>query len=463
MSNRNKKWHECNVLQIEDSALRLWRFHAADPHCPLKEKSQFEIGGMLPKKIGKASHNPFWGKLNIAWIPENHAFVRAIQMPECAPDELSQMLEFQIEKLSPAPVGQIVWSYECIPSGSKGQLTVLLILAQSEIIEQQLKRIEAAGYYADRLEVPWCHELIRIDRGIDRIWIRLTKTNAGIVALLAWILDQSLWNAMILRLPEGEKGALSLVEQLEKTAWTGEVEGWLQTIPPITICGEGEWIHAWKKILEDWSSHNVMMDLAPEPLEMASLSAQRATQNSSHSNLLPQAHRTRYRQQYVDGLWARGIGVMMLFYILGVLIYFIALEWMETESIALQSRVHSAGALYTNVLKMQERIDILQEQIDLKFSALDCLLVISKALPAEMSLDSFAFLGGKELRLSGKVETSAREKVTEYHRALIRAESGENKLFASVSDPAISPNRVRGKGANQSEWNFNCELQRSGF
>ncbi len=465
MSKRKKKWHECNVVQICEPAAHLWQFNASGRNFALKSETEEIDGSPLPQKIvGKTWQNLIQGKLNIGWISHDQVFLRTVQMPECEADELRQMLEFQLEKLSPAPVAQIAWSYELIPSSVDGQVTVLLIIVESDVIERHLTEFEQVGFQADRLEVPWCHELITLDRSSDRIWIRLGESNGAIVALVVWILEGTAQNVMVMHLPNSDEGTLSLTEQLDRTAWTGELEAWLSTIPAVTVCGESSVTEPWIDALKEWSAHPVSSETAPEPVEIATLGAKRATQGESQSNLLPEAHQIRYKQQYIDGMWMKGVGTMVLFYIFGILIYFVMLEWMHRDSIDLQTRVRASAVQYTNVLKMQAHLDILQEQVDLKFSALDCLRVISEELPTELTLDSFKFHMGKTLSLYGKVPTADAGKVTDYHRALINAKTGEQKLFATVSDPTINAARGRGRSAStESRWSFTCELERSGF
>ena len=46
----------------------------------------------------------------------------------------------------------------------------------------------------------------------------------------------------------------------------------------------------------------------------------------SEGNLLPAEFSTRYRQQFVDRLWMRGLGAVVVLYLLGVLVYFARLE-----------------------------------------------------------------------------------------------------------------------------------------
>ncbi|MCS1411564.1 MAG: hypothetical protein M2R45_04764 [Verrucomicrobia subdivision 3 bacterium] len=466
MSKRKRKWHECNVVQADEAAVHLWQFNASDRNFALKSE-RTETGGspLPPKTVGKTWQNLIQGKLNIAWLPENQVFLRTIQLPECErEEELRQMLEFQLEKLSPAPISQIVWSYEIIPSSAEGQVTVLLIIVEATIVESELERFESAGCQPDRLEVPWCHELVLVDRATDQLWVRLGQQGDDIVALTAWIIDQTVQHVTLAKLPNTDEGAQSLTEQLDRTAWTGELEGWLSDIPAVQLCSDSEADVLWQERLESWSAHPLETQRARLPQELATISAQRATRSDSRANLLPEGHRTRYRQQYIDGMWMKGIGTIMLMYIFGVLIYFAMLEWIQREYSDLQMQGRTTAQQYTNVLKMQARIDVLQEQVDLKFSALECLRVISEQLPTELRLDSFKFYMGKTLSLYGKVSTADTEKVIDYHRALINAELGDAKLFSNVSDPSITAARGQSRTlSTDSRWSFTCELERSGF
>lgn len=464
MSKRKKKWHDCNVVHLSDTAVKLWQFNASERNFALKSELKESEGNPLPEKlVGKTWQNLIQGRLNIAWVPQGQAFFRTVQLPECEQEELEQMLEFQLEKLSPVPVGQIVWSYEKIPSGTPGQVTVLLIIVESEIIEHQLEGLEATGYHPDRLEVPWSHELLSLDRSKDRVWIRLGEENDTVTALVVWVLNETIQNVMILRVPNSDEGTLSLTEQLDRTAWTGELEGWLSTIPPVTVNGETDLRTPWVKALAEWSDHEVTTEDPTEEKAIAEQSAKRATQDQSNSNLLPDEHVTRYRQQYIDGMWMKGVGTMVLFYIFGVLIYFVMLEWMYRESQNKQTLLRTTALQYTNALKMQARVAVLQEQIDLKFSALECLRVISEELPTELTLNSFKFHMGKTVSLFGSVPTSDSGLVTAYHKALIDATLNGEKLFATVSDPSINSARGSRGSSGQSSWSFTCELERSGF
>ncbi len=454
MKPRKKKWHECNVAQAGNTAACLWQFHISDRHYALKSEIAETAGNSLPRKAaGKTWRQLLRQRLNIAWLPENCAFLRVIQMPECEAEELRQMLEFQLEKVSPFPISQIVWSYETLPAAEAGQQTVLILLAEASAVETHLDTLEHAGYQPDRLEAPWCHELLALDRSADQLWIRLEQQGENIIALTAWILGQTLRHVALAQLPDTEAGRQSLIEQLDRAAWTGEMEGWLSSIPPATLCCSPEGAGRWSAVLQSWSARPVQTQAAPPPAELAALSARRAARGESQANLLPETRRIRYRQQYIDGMWMKGGGVLALLYTFIILSYFVMLEWVKGDNRNLQAQVRATALQYTNVLKTQARVNLLQEQMDLKFSALECLRTVSEKLPAELTLTLFRFDKGRTLQLRGTAPTGQSLKVTAYQRDLLNAQVGEDKLFQDVKVTEI--------GDASGSWVFECTLART--
>ena len=164
--------------------------------------------------------------------------------------------------------------------------------------------------------------------------------------------------------------------------------------------------------------------------------------------------------ELVDGLWwssLKGCGL----YIFAVGIYFAAMVE-ETENPDLQVAMRSRANAFTNTMALQAKVNILQEQVDLKYSALDSLRMISELMPDGMSLLSFNFRQGKIVTLRGNIPTDQTAKVTDYHESLIGAQVDGKPLFESVSDPTISATGTSRRNPVQSStWSFNCELRRS--
>ncbi len=68
-----------------------------------------------PDMVGKDWQTIFRNKLNIAWLPADKVFFRALQLPSSDAAEIASMVELQLEKVSPLPVTHIVWSVYLLP------------------------------------------------------------------------------------------------------------------------------------------------------------------------------------------------------------------------------------------------------------------------------------------------------------------------------------------------------------
>ena len=92
-----------------------------------------------PAVVGKDWHTLFRDKLNIAWLPADKVFFRAVQLPSSDPAEVASMVELQLEKLSPLPVTHIVWSIYLLPRLSDKpealQMVIVIIAARSAVEE----------------------------------------------------------------------------------------------------------------------------------------------------------------------------------------------------------------------------------------------------------------------------------------------------------------------------------------
>ena len=465
---RKERWNDCNVIHALPDLKRLWHFGVSEKKLTQKARSNHPgVEPIPPQQIEQIWRQFLQKRLNIALLPADKVFLRVVHLPKGEDaDEMRQMLEFQLEKLSPLPVAQIVWSFEFLPCPDPTQATILLILSERSEIELLLEDLESVGYQTDRIELPVLHPLTQQISKENHVRIELQERNQDhFDCLVSWHIEGWIRHVGLVKLPNSKEGATLLVDNLNNTAWTGELEGWMGEAPAVEIAHDQTMPESWLHPLKNWTPQSVSSHPSVNEDDRARTSAERATRHESRANLMPDEIRTKYRQQYIDGMWMSSLIGMVGLYIFGVLIYFAALEWRRGENIQLQTNMRSKANVYTNTMKLQAKVNILQEQVDLKYSALDCLKTISEMMPDGMSLVSFNFRQGKLLTLRGSVPTSQTIKVTDYHEALIEAEIGERTLFAKVSDPSITSTsrKPRGNAETMSTWSFNCELKRSGF
>lgn len=457
---KRTRWHVCNVVEAGGAARRLWQFSGSGNATTPQLETTLANGQPFPAKaVSKDWRHLVQPKLNIAWLPADQVFLRVAELPKCEPAELIAMVELQLEKLSPLPVNQIVWSVEPLgPANDELQTVIVLIVARG-LVEQHLGSLESQGFLADRLELPWLHPLAATEATGDEVWLYLQAPPNKTICLAAWFVGGRLRTLNLFHLPGTPDAVKQLTQQLTQIAWAAEMEGWLPTALDWHLVADPQAAATWEPPLRAWAGRPVEVRPAPSPTELAALNIQRLTRGASRANLLPPEYSTRYRQQYVDRLWMRGLGGIIALYLVGLLIYLTAVQWLNFQLDGLKHEVKNLAGSYTNALLLKARIEIAQETLDLKTAALDCYQVAVEKLPENLQLTSLAFQRGQKLVLFGTASAEEAQKVTEYVEAL-----GKVSLQGSNGPPYFSkvePPRIQGGiGGQPFRWDFACTLNR---
>jgi hypothetical protein len=448
------RWHSCNILESAKNAQRLWQFSAGGKFALQREESRVANQPLPEKIIGKDWQTLFQPKLNVAWLPANRVFLSVVQIPKADLAETRSMIELQLEKISPLPVAQIVWGFELLPhTASDMQSAIVIVVARSHV-EEFLGQLEGQGYLADRLELPFLDQLraTRIDG--DGAWIFPGIGPDNYSCLIAWWYGGVLQNLCLIHLPPSADRSRLLQEQLSQMTWAGELEGWLTSPPHYRLVADG--------ILgEDWKT--LFLAAAPvetvppvPPAELAALTARRAVSNGVMTNLLPAEYTARYRQQFIDRIWMRSLGAVLVLYLLGIGAYFASVSFLQWKLGRVQNAIAAIGPVYTNAMQLRERVRVLQDQLDLQFAALDCYKAIADYLPPELTLDSIQFDRGHKLTLFGTAASADNEKVWDFNEKMKMAMVKGQPLFSKVNPPPTNPRQ----GA-QLSWSFSCELKRT--
>jgi hypothetical protein len=447
--------HSCNVLEVGPDSRQLWQFSVGGGKVSLNSEQRLPLNAPLPlRTVGRGWSSIWQKKLNIAWLPGEHVFLRVARFPACDRRELLSMVELQLEKLSPLPLNQIVWTVETLPLASGDLQTVIVIVVERKVVEEFLGRLEGAGYLADCLELPVLHQLISSRLEGDGVRVFLNSHESHVSCLVAWLFDGALQSLTLLALPAGEAGPALLCDGIARVAWAGEFEGWLTSKPRIHIAADAEILPRFQSALSDWSGDEVEVHASATLPALAEFSASRSLKAEPSANLLPSEFAARYRQQFIDRLWMRGMGGLIVAYLAGVLIYLVALQFRKHEKTRVEREVAALSHAYTNALQLKAKARLLQEQANLRFAALDCLKAVSELLPGDLTLKSFHLTGGKKLTLLGEAPVDQSARVTEFNSLLGATTIHGAPLFARVNPPEINTRA----GATAS-WRFECELR----
>ena len=149
------RFNSCNLLQAGVDTRRVWQFDARSAGFKLNREHAAHGGNALPSGVVEKSWSSLWQpKLNVAWLPSDCVFLRVVHLPAGSPAEVHSMIELQLERLSPIPITQMVWSVQVLGTTPAGLQTAIITFAERKAVEDFLGKLESQGYLADRLELP---------------------------------------------------------------------------------------------------------------------------------------------------------------------------------------------------------------------------------------------------------------------------------------------------------------------
>jgi hypothetical protein len=459
------RWNTCNILHVAPDAKRLWQFDAKGKGFVLGREQRVPHAEPLPAKFVAKSWTSLWQpKLNVAWLPGESVFLRVVELPAANADETFSMVELQLEKLSPIPVTQIVWTMHLLgthqsPAKADGTVeslqSVIVVIAARSVVEEFLGRLERDGFLSDRLEAPMLDQLEAVAPKADSVWLFPLTLGGQNSALVAWWFGGAWRNLSFVTLPPAGDRAAELKAQLALLAMSGEVEGWLTAQPEWNLVADPVNATEWEQLLRTGLNEPVRVTPPPSAVELAGRSASRAAASEAKINLQPAEYSERYREQFFDRLWLHGLGYAGLLYALGLAVYFCAATWKGYQARGMEARVAAISGSYTNAIQLKARLGVLEERSALRFAALDLWQLVAQDLPATITLQRFSFANGQKLSLSGTAPQDQLNTLFDFNAALKKATLKGQPVFDPLTGDAVNPRSI---GNGQVSWSLSLDL-----
>jgi hypothetical protein len=450
------RWSTCNILQSGSETRELWGFSAAGEGFRLNHHELKLPNEPLPaSQIGKDWQTLYRKKLNVAWLPSDMVFLRAVQLPATDAAEALSMLDLQLEKLSPIPVQQAVWSFDLLPGKTGSLRTAILVIVERSYVEQFLGKLEEQSYQADRLEIPFVDQLLATKVSGHGAWVYPGMGPDREACLVAWWYDGILRNLSLLRVPPEPEAGRYLRQQLAQMAWAGECEGWITAPPRWHLVASPELATVWEPRLREEGDPVTLLTALPTA-EAAALSAKRAASPLPRGALLPPEYAARYRQQFIDRIWMRGVGALLTVLVIGTLAYLAALQVLRLQVNRVEKLYLAQGVAYTNAIKIKAEVQVLQDQVDLQYAALECWKAAATLLPTELTLGGVNFQRGKTVTIFGTGPAGASQAASDYSEALSKHMFNDDRFFSKVGMP---PDIHAVPGGLS--WNLSAQLKRN--
>lgn len=453
------RWNSCNILQLTPEMSRLWQFEARG-NFKLTREVRAAVDVAIPAKAASKSWSSFWQpKLNVAWLPPESVFLRVIELPKSSFEETVSMVELQLEKLSPMPVTQIVWTIRILPQATGDLQTVIVVMAGRGAVEEFLGKLEGKKFLADRLEAPALDQLEAISATENGAWICPAATGNPNAALVAWWYGGVLRNVSFIVLPEDGDLAAHLKGQLSQLVWAGELDGWLAAKPVWHLLAEGTTAAKWEALLQSGLEEPVKVLPPLTGADLAARTARRATQmpqGSAAAVLLPVEFSSRYKEQFRDRLWLHGLYTAGVVYVIYVAFYFCMVQWRGHQYDQVQQQVDGLADNYTNAMELQAKFSILQGRENLKFAALECWKAVADNMPEGLTLQRFGFGEGKTLSLYGTTTADQIEALFNFNSVLQKVQLNGKPMFGPGEPLAYHQYQ------NNVDWNFSLTLKQGG-
>ena len=459
------RWNSCNLLHVAPDAKRLWQFDVKGGGFVLAREQRVPHTETLPAKGIAKSWSSLWQpKLNVAWMPPESVFLRVVELPAAIAEETFSMVELQLEKLSPIPVTQIVWTMHVLGThqstakadGTTESLqTVVVVIAARNNVEEFLGRLEKEGFLADRLEVPLLDQLETVAAAEDSAWLFPLTIGGQNAALVAWWFGGVLRSLSFVTLPPAGERAAELKTQLSLLAMAGEVEGWMTGSPKWHLVADPVNATEWENLLRAALGETVTIIPPSPPAELAARTAQRATTTESYINLLPGEFTAQYHQQFVDRLWLRGLAYAGALYAVFLVIYFSAASFRGFQTHSVESQVAAISNDYTNAVSLKARYSVLQERAQLKYAALDCWQLVAAQMPPAVQLQRLSFADGQKLSIGGTTTPEQIDALFNFDSAFRKTKLNNLSMFDPQKGEHVNP---RLSGNNLETWSMSTEL-----
>jgi type II secretory pathway component PulL len=363
-------------------------------------------------------------KLHQQFDPREHRIVTAIgceevlcetlQLPTIDPSELRQMLDLQIDNLSPLPTEEIVYGFEPLDVAD-GRSRVLVAIARKEAVNERVAALEAAGLPAEIVTVDalamfraLCQrQLVPVDDKLNTI-VLLGTAAAHLVVYRQTqpvVVRSLLLGAEALGTVEGQT---AVREELQRTLVAAETFTSHCLCGRVTFVAFHENVDAAAKALAGncgLPAECLSDGVVPSPALSLCLEGA-ALADRPRLNLLPNEWHQRRRHARLRRRVVRGAIALAVVYLVALVMFLILLALRRAELRNLQNQIGSQQKPYAEARQLHTKLVAMQKQLDTNYSALEILREVSVLKPDGLSFTSLVFRKDQTLTLRGQAPSA---------------------------------------------------------
>jgi hypothetical protein len=353
-----------------------------------------------------------------------------LRLPAVAPDELKQMLDLQIDNITPLQLEEVVYSFEPLDV-SEGQTRVLVAIARKATVNERVGALESAGLQPEIVSVDALamfralaqHKLLADDDKLN-VLVILSDTSANVI-----VYSQSAPLAVRAIVLEAE-GESVLREELQRTLVAAEAGQANRAMGDVTFLAQGDALKTFaENVASQLSAPSVFLTNGTVPSAGLSLCLQCAEGKPFPLNLLPEEWRQKRRTAAFRRRVIRGAIIAGAVYALALAVFLTFLGFRKAHLHRVEGEINHLQGEYRETRETQSTLVALRKQLDTTSSALEVMRDVATRLPDNVKLNYFQYK--KDQTVTIKAQAPSAALALDFESRLEKSE-----LFSKVVSPS---------------------------
>jgi hypothetical protein len=335
-------------------------------------------------------------------------FCQILRLPATDPAELKQMLDLQIDNITPLPLEEVVYSFESLDIVD-GQTRVLVAIARKATVNQRVEALETAGLQAEIVSV----DALAMFRALGKRNLLATDDNRNVLVMLgsstADVIVYS--HGVILAVRSIVLGADSesvLREELQRTfvaAEAGQPQRarggvvFLTNDEPAAVLAQ--------RVASGLNATTSFLMNGAVPSPGLSLCLECAGAEVAPLNLLPDEWRQKRQAAAFRRRLIRGAIAVVAVYALALAVFLSFLVVRNSHLHRVENEIQDRQTKFHQAKELQGQLLAMTKQLDMKSSALEVLRETAVLLPDNVKFTSFVYKKDQTVTVKGQAPTPA--------------------------------------------------------
>jgi hypothetical protein len=371
-----------------------------------------------------------------------------LRLPATDPAELKQMLDLQIDNITPLPLEEVVYSFEVLDIVD-GQTRVLVAIARKATVNERVEALETAGLQAEIVSV----DALAMFRALGKRHLLATDDNRNVLVMLgAATADVIVYSqGVILAVRSIVLGADSesiLREELQRTfvaAEAGQPQRGRGSVIFLTHDEQAKLFA--ERVASGLRTATSYLTNGAVPSPGLSLCLECAGSGAPPLNLLPDEWRQKRQTVAFRHHLIRGAIAVAAVYAMALAVFLTFLVLRNSHLHRVDNEISSRQAEFDKAKALQSELLAMSKQLDMKSSALEVLREVSVLLPDKVKLTSFVYKKDQAVTIKGQAPTATL--ALDYQSRLEKCD-----LFSKVA-----PERSATEASGLTKFGLTCTLK----